>query len=268
VARVTVHHLTLPKRLPMIEEDGLRTRADLAGLYGPPGPLDAGAPGTYAHGKRVTGWTSLDHARTMVDELGSGYVSYSVDPAKTLANRASVRAEGDAAAYWSSAKSLKDWLADGDLPEDLEVHQNLPVRIKYLQLHAPLVTDEQLGDYAPLVHAVADSDRLSAKALMHLAILASDGDFDSEDFTAACALAWRDEPDPDNIVRELVEMDPDKVASAALAEHGGESPEVTLRLREVLAATREWADNNGMDHGQGLFSRTALILDELPDHVA
>jgi hypothetical protein len=267
VARVTVYHLTLPKRLPMIEEDGLRTRADLSSLYGPPGELDAAAPGTYAHGKRVSGWASLEHAKTQVDQLGGGLVSYSVDPAKTLANRAATR-EGDPAVYWASAKPLRDWLADGDLPDDLEVHQNLPVRVKYLKLHAPIVTDEQLGGYAPLVAAVADEDRLSAKALMHLAILASDGDFDSADFTAACALAWRDEPDPDNIVRELVEMDPDKVASAALAEHGGESPEVTLRLREVLAATREWADNNGMDHGQGLFSRTALILDELPDHVA
>jgi hypothetical protein len=268
VARVTVHHLTLPKRLPMIEEDGLRTRADLAGLYGPPGPLDAGAPGTYAHGKRVTGWASLDHARTMVDELGSGYVSYSVDPAKTLANRAGVRDEGDAAAYWASAKALKDWLADGDLPEDLEVHQNLPVRVKYLRLHAPLVTDEQLGDYAPLVHAVADHDRLSAKALMHLAILAADGDFDGAAFTAACALAWRDEPDSDRLIRELVEMDPDKVASAALAEHGGEAPDAAARLREVLEETRTWSEANGMDAGQGLFARTSVVLDELPAHVA
>jgi len=268
VARVTVHHLTLPKRLPMIEEDGLRTRADLAGLYGPPGPLDAGAPGTYAHGKRVSGWASLEHARTLVDELGAGYVSYSVDPAKTLANRAAVRDDGDVAAYWASAKPLRDWLADGDLPDDLEVHQNLPVRIKYLKLHAPLVTDEQLGDYAPLVHAVADTDRLSAKALMHLAILAADSDFDGPAFTAACALAWRDEPDSDRLIRELVEMDPDKVASAALAEHGGEAPEATARLREVLEETRTWSEANGMDAGQGLFSRTSVVLDELPEHVA
>jgi len=267
VARVTVYHLTLPKRLPLIEEDGLRTRADLSGLYGPPGEFDAAAPGTFAHGKRVSGWTSLDHAATRVDELGGGLVSYSVDPAKTMSNRASLR-DGDPAAYWSSARPLRDWLADGELPEDLEVHQNLPVRVKYLRLHAPIVTDEQLGGYAPLVSAVADEDRLSAKALMHLAILASDGDFDAEDFTSACALAWRDEPDPDNLVRELSEMDPDKVASAALAELGGSSPETTLRLRQVLDETREWADANGMEHGQGMFSRSALILDELPQHVA
>lgn len=266
MARVTVYHLTLPKRLPLIEEDGLRTRADLSSLYGPPGEFDVAAPGTYAHGKRVSGWTSLEYATRQVDELGGGLVSFSVDPAKTLANRASAR-DGDAAAYWSSARPLRDWLADGDLPEDLEIHQNLPVRVKYLRLHAPIVGAEQLGDYASLVAAVADEDRLSAKALMHLAILASDGDFDSPAFTAACALAWRDEPDPDNIVRELIEMDPDKVASAALAELGGASPDATLRLREVLDQTREWADENGMDHGQGMFARTAVILDELPDHV-
>lgn len=265
--RVTVYHLTLPKRLPLIEEHGLRTRADLSGLYGPPGELDAAAPGTYAHGKRVSGWTSLEHARGQVDDLGGGLVSYTVDPAKTLANRASAR-DGDPADYWQEARPLRDWQADGELPDDLEVHQNLPVRVKYLTLHAPIVTDEQLGGYAPLVHAVADSDRLSAKALMHLAILASDADFDSEAFTAACALAWRDEPDPDRLVRELVEMDPDKVASAALAEHGGQAPEVAQRLREVLDETRQWSDDNGMEHGQGIFARTTVVLDELPDHAA
>lgn len=268
MARVTVHHLTLPKRLPMIEEDGLRTRADLAEYYGPPGDIDVAAPGVFAHGKRVSGWASVEHARTLVDEFGGGYVTYSVDPAKTLANRASVRAAGDVEAYWQTAKPLRDWLADGDTPDDLEVHQNLPVRVKYLRLMAPIVTDEQLGDYAPIVHAVADEDRLSAKALMHLAILDADTDFDSPAFTAACALAWRDEPDPPKLIRELVEMDPDKVASAAIAEHSGLAPELAQRLRDVLEETRTWSEQNGMDPGQGLFSRTAVVLDELPGKVA
>ena len=263
VARVTVYHLTLPKRLPLIEEEGLRTRADLSGLFGPPEDLDAAAPGTYAHGKRVTGWVSLDHARTQVETLGGGLLSYTVDPAKTLANRASVRESADAASYWDSAKSLKDWQADGDLPEDLEVHQNLPVRIKYLQLHAPILTEEQLGGYAPLVEEVADEDRLSSRALMHLAVIASEADFDSADFNAACAFAWRDEPDPDRLVRELVEMDPDKVASAALAEHGAVAPVVIGKLRDVLDETRAWSDEQGMDHGQGLFARTSVILEQL-----
>ena len=164
-------------------------------------------------------------------------------------------------AYWDAAKPLGEW--GDDAPEDLEVHQNLPVRAKYLTLHAPLVSDEDLGDYAPLVHAVADEDRLSAKALMHLAVIASDGDFDSADFAAASALAWRDEPDDDGLVRELIETDPDKVASAALAEHAATAPEIVARLREVLDETRQWSDEQGVDHGRGLFARTAVILDEL-----
>lgn len=262
MARVTVHHLTPARNLPLIEEQGLRTRADLSGVLGAISDLDAAAPGTYAHGKRVSGWLSIEHARTQVEPLGPGLVSYSVDPNKTLAAPASLR-DGDPATYWEAAKPLAAWQADGDVPDDLEVHQNLPVRAKYLHLHAPLVSDEQLGDYAPLVAAVADEDRLSAKALMHLAVIASDADFDSADFLAACALAWRDEPDAPTLVRELIETDPDKVASAALAEHGEAAPEVTGKLRVVLDETREWADGQGIDHGQGLFARTAAVLDTL-----
>jgi hypothetical protein len=266
VARVTVYHLTRPRRLPMIEEEGLRTRADLSGLYGPPGALDQAAPGTFAHGKRVSAWLSLDHARSTVDDLGAGLVSFTVDPNKTLAAPASARAELEPAAYWDACEPLQAWLDRDDVPADLEVHQNLPVRAKYLRLHAPLLHDDDLGDYAPLVAAVADEDRLSAKALMHLAVIAADADFDSPAFLAACALAWRDEPDPDRLARELMETDPDKVASAALAEHNGTAPAAVQVLRDVLDETREWAEQNGVDHGQGLFARTALVLDELPDH--
>jgi hypothetical protein len=266
VARVTVHHLTPVRNLPLIEEEGLRTRADLSGRLGPVGDLDAAAPGTFAHGKRVSGWLSLDHARTQTDVHGAGLVSYSVDPKKTLAAPASARQELAPAAYWEAAKPLAAWQAeDGDLPEDLEVHQNLPVRTKYLRLHAPLVAADDLGDYAPLVAAVADDDRLSAKAIMHLAVIAADGDFESPDFVAACALAWRDEPDEPTLIRELIETDPDKVASAALAEHGATAPEVTGKLRVVLDETREWADAQGLDHGQGLLARTAAVLDLLEE---
>ncbi len=102
MARVTVHHLTRPRRPPLIEEEGLRTRADLSGLYGPPGPFDTAAPGTFAHGKRVSGWLSAEHARAQVAEFGAGYVSYSVDPRKTLAARASTRASVEPAEYWAS----------------------------------------------------------------------------------------------------------------------------------------------------------------------
>ncbi len=262
--RVTVHHLTAPVHLPMIEEEGLRTRADLSSLLGPIGELDAAAPGTYAHGKRVSGYLSLDHARTHVDEHGAGLVSYSVDPAKTLAVPSSLRADGDVAAYWEAARPLAAWQADGEAPDDLEVHVNVGVRAKFLQLRAPLFRDEDLGDYAPLVDAVADEDRLSAKALMHLAIIASEGEFDTPDFNAACALAWRDEPDPDRLTKELVELDPDKIASASLAEFGTVAPDATSRLREVLEETRAWADENGMSAAKGVLTRTALILNSIP----
>lgn len=264
--RVTVYHLTPPRRLPLIEEQGLRTRADLSEYLGEPDAFDMAAPGTFAHGKRVSGYVSADEARRRTDEHGEGLVSFSVDPAKVLAARAADRA-GDPGDYWARARPLAQWQAEGELPEDAEVHTNVAVRAKYVRLHAPLLDPADLGDYAPIVAAVADTDRLSAKALMHLAVIASDGVFDSPEFLAGCALAWRDEPDPDQLVDELMETDPDKVASAALAEFGTESPEAAGRLRDALDETREWGQANGVEPGRALFARTALVLDELPRHV-
>jgi hypothetical protein len=264
--RVPVYHLTPLRRLPLIEEEGLRTRAGLSDRLGSVGELDEKAPGTYGHGKRVSAYLDLDHAKSRVDEHGAGLVSFSVDPAKALAAPGSVRESGDVDAYWQAARPLKAWLDQGDAPADLEVHQNVPVRAKFLSIHAPLVGPEDLGEYAPLVDAVADEDRLSAKALMHLAVIATEGDFSTPAWKAACALAWRETPDPDRLVRELVEVDPDKVASAALAEYGAVAPEATGRLREVLDETRTWADENGIEHGQAVFARTALVLDTLPQH--
>ena len=265
--RVTVYHCTPPRRLPLIEEEGLRTRVDLTDRLGPPGALDQAAPGTFGHGKRVSAWLSLEEAERRIEELGAGLVSYSVDPAKAVAAPASVREAEDPETYWSQTRPLKEWLDEGEPPSDLEVHQNLPVRAKYLRLHAPRVGDDELGEYAALVAAVADADRLSAKALMHLAVIDSAGDFDGPAFTAACALAWREEQDPESIVRELMEADPDKVASAALAEYGPEAGQAATRLREVLEETRTWSEQNGFEHGRGLFARTAVVLDELPQHV-
>ena len=264
--RVRVYHLTPLRRLPLIEEEGLRTRAALSDLLGPIGELDERAPGTFGHGKRVSAFLELDHARSVKDEHGAGLVSFSVDPTKALAAPASARASGDVAAYWEAARPLRTWLEEDETPADLEVHQNVPVRAKFLSIHAPLVGPDDLGDYAPLVEAVADEDRLSAKALMHLAVIASDADFASPSWFAACALAWRETEDPERLVRELVETDPDKVASAALAEYGTVAPDATARLREVLDETRAWSDENGLEHGRGLFARTALVLDQLPQH--
>lgn len=263
MSRVTVYHLTPPQRLPLIEEQGLRTRADLSGMLGEPGQLDRAAPGAFAHGKRVSAYLDLDHARTHVAEHGAGLVSFSVDPRKALATTGRLRDE-DPEQYWEAARPLATWLDEGETPDDLEIHQPVPVRAKYVTLHAPLLGEDDLGPYAPLVAEVADEDRLSAKALMHLAIIASDGDFESPAFLAACALAWRDEEDPEDLIGELIETDPDKVASAALAMYGAEAPDAVEALRGALERTREWADENGLEHGRGLFARTALVLDDLP----
>lgn len=257
MSRVTVFHLTDVSRLPAIEREGLRTRADMGGeLEG----IDVHSTGRYAHGKRVSAWVNRDHAVTTAAIHGAGLVEFTVDPAKVVAGRASDRAK-DEAAYWESTRPLKDW--EGEAPDDLEVHQPVPVRAKHLSLRSPLLSDEDLGEWAPLVAAVADEDRLSAKALMHLAIIVSDGDTDTDAYRAACALAWRDEPDSDRLLDELVETDPDKVASAALAEYGATAPDVINTLREALDETREWADENGLAHGPGLFARTGVLLDEL-----
>jgi hypothetical protein len=217
----------------------------------------------FANGKRVSAYLDLDHARTHVAEHGAGLVAYTVDPRKTLAVPSSLR-DGDPDAYWAAAKPLSTWQDGGDLPDDLEVHVNVGVRAKFVALKAPLFDDDDLGDYAPIVKAVADEDRLSAKALMHLAVIASAGDFESEAFNAACALAWRDVPDPDGIVKELVDLDADKIASAAIAEFGGESTDAAAQLREALESTRTWADDNGLPHGRGILARTAFVLEQLP----
>lgn len=261
MARVTVYHVTPTWRLPLIEEEGLRTRTDLSDRYGPPPPEDVAAPGVYAHGRRVSAYLHLDHARQQAPVHGRGLVSFTVDPRKAIGVPGSAREE-DAGRYWAAARPLQEWLEEGP-PLDLEVHQPVPVRTKHVSIHRPLLDADALGPYAPLVAAVADEDRLSAKALMHLAIIASEGDVDSAAFQAAAALAYRDEPDPPSLLRELVEFDPDKVASAALAGYGGTSPDAAQTLRHALDSTRGWADQEGLDHGQALQVRSARVLEEL-----
>lgn len=263
VQRVLVHHMTRPHRLPLIEEEGLRTRGELASALGELGELDSAARGKFAHGRRVSAWLDEEHARTHVGDLGAGHVTWEVDPRRALAAPASLREGLDGAAYWEATRSLQDWLDEDEVPGDLEVHVDRAVRAKYLQLRAPKFGPDRLGEWQALVDEVADEDRLSAKALMHLAIIASDADFTSTPFEAACALAWRDEPDDDGLIPELLEADPDKVSSAALAMYTGSAPEVIAQLREVLEETRAWADENGVEHGQGLLMRTAVVLDQL-----
>ncbi len=258
MSRISVFHLTPTRRLPLIEEEGLRTRADLSERLGPIDAFDEAATGTFAHGKRISAFLDRDHAASKAAELGAGLVTFTVDATRSMATSVDV---SDAAAHWASVKPLSTFLDDA--PSDLIVHTNRPVRSKHVNILSPVVDDAALGDYASLVHAVADEDRLSAKALMHLAIIASEGDFDSPAFTAACALAWRDEQDDISIADELAELDPDKIASAALAEFGGDAPEATARLRQVLDETRAWGEQNNAEAGAALYARTALILEQL-----
>ena len=262
-SRVLVHHLTVPRRLPLIEEEGLRTRGELSTALGGLTDLDEAARGKFAHGRRVSAWLDEDHALSTVEELGAGHVTFEVDPRRALAAPASAREELAPDAYWEAARPLGDWLAEDDVPQDLEVHVDRGVRAKFLRLRAPKFPDGALGAWQGLVDEVADEDRLSAKALMHLAIIDCDADFTSQAFHAACALAWRDEPDDERLIPELLESDPDKVASAALAMYAGSAPEVVEHLRTVLEETREWADAQGADHGEGLLMRTAVVLDQL-----
>ncbi|MFN2557335.1 MAG: hypothetical protein ABR592_10820 [Nitriliruptorales bacterium] len=262
MSRVTVYHLTAPARLPLIEKEGLRTRADLSNRLGPPGAEDEAAPGRYAHGRRVSAYLSLEHAQARAGELGPGLVTFTVDPEKVIAAPSSAR-RGAPAAYWASARVLRDWLDEGSPPDDLEVHQNVPVRAKHVRIQPALLEPDDLGDYASLVAAVADADRLSAKALMHLAIIASGGDFESPEFLAAVTLAWRAEPDPESLARELMETGADKVASAALAEYGATAPEAAQRLRDTLEQTRVWSEEQGLEPGRGLLLGSSSVLEGL-----
>lgn len=257
MARYSLHHLTRYTNLPLIEADGLKTRAELSERLGALTPLDTAATGPYAFGKRVSGFVSRDALDAYTPTLGGGYVVFDVDPAKTLAQRATVT---DLETYWATARPLTLWLAKGPLPNDLAVHTSVAIRAKRLVINAPLTTDTELDVYAPLVHAVADSDRLSAKALMHLAVIAAGENVNTPVFVAACALAWRDTPDPDALLRELAEYGPARLASAALTEHGPKAPEATRILWSVLEEVRTWGSENGMEEDEAIRERTISVL--------
>ena len=259
MSRVVVHHLTRVRRLPLIELDGLRTRVDLSGRLGPVDAFDLAAPGTHARGKRVSAWVSEDHARTEVERFGRGRVSFSVDPARVLALPASVR-EADPERAWDAARPLAAWLAEGPPPADLEVHQNLPVRAKHVRIHAPVVDDAALGDFAPLVAAVADSDRVAAKLLMHLALALAADDLDGPAFLAAAAFAWRDEPDGTDLMRRVGLADTEAVLTAVLAEQRASAPAIVATLTNLLDELRLEGDEDGDVTGP-LLERSGATLD-------
>mgnify|MGYP000105313604 CR=1 FL=1 len=260
--RVTVLHRTPVVNLPLIEVDGLRTRADLSDRLGPLGPFDAAAPGRHANGRRVSGWVSRAHADTLRDELGAGIVRFSVDPRRALAGRAQDR-QDDPAGAWERLRPLAAWLAEaGDvtaLPDDLEVHQEQPVRAKLLRILAP---DPEPGAYGPfdrIVAEVADTDRVAAKLVMHLALAAADGDGADPAFLAACALAWRDTEDARDLGRRVARADAEGVLEAVLVEQEDAAPEAVGRLRDVLDEVRAAAGEDG-DLGERLMDRSEASL--------
>ena len=271
MSRVTLFHRTAAANLPLIELDGLRTRVDLSDRLGPVGPFDAAATGRFAHGRRVSGWVSRDHAAAWADVPGPGVVSFSVDPRRALAARAADR-EADPQGVWERMRPLSEWLAEagGDvaaLPDDLEVHQELPVRAKLVRIHAPDLSDADLGVHAPLVRAVADADRVAAKLLMHLALVAADGDASDPAYLAACAFAWREEADERDLSRRVGRADAETVLETVLVEHEDDAAEGVEALRDVLDTLRASADAASGDLGALIMERSEASLDAIVSRV-
>jgi hypothetical protein len=250
MTRITVHHRTRPENLPSIETGGLRTRAERSRRLGPLDAFDLAATGRLANGRRVSGWVSRVYADSQRDELGAAIVSYTVDPARAVATRGSERV-ADPVAAWTNARPLAAWLAEAGsldaLPEDLEVHQDQPVRAKLVTMLAPTFTDAELGDLAPLVRAIADHDRLGAKILVHLLLAASEGEAEDANYLAACVLAWRDRPDADDLGSRVARADVEAVLEALFAEHEQVAPQAVGRLEALMAVLR--TEGEGLDQG-------------------
>lgn len=263
VTRITLYHRTRARDLPLIEVDGLRTRIDLSERLGALGPFDEAATGRFARGRRVSGWVSREHAATRAAELGRGVVSFSVDPRRVLAVRASDR-EDDPVAVWGRMRPLAEWVAEAGgvdgLPDDLEVHQELPVRAKLVRIHAPDLGAEELGLHAPLVAAVADSDRIAAKLLMHLALIVADGAAEDPAYLAACALAWREEEDDRDLSRRVGRADAEAVLESALVEQEDHAPESVALLRGALDDARSAARSTDGDLGALIMERSETSL--------
>lgn len=264
MSRVTLFHRAPAAALPLIEVDGLRTRIDLSDRLGGVGPFDEAATGRFARGRRVSGWTSRPEGADPRALAGPGVVSFTVDPRRVLANRAAQREE-DPSAVWDRMRSLAEWLAevDGDvaaLPDDLEVHQELPVRAKLVRIHAPDLTPDDLGAHAPLVAAVADEDRVAAKLVMHLELVLADGAADSVAYHAACAFAWREDVDAGDLGRRIARADVGTVLETVLADQEDGAPAVVAELRRVLDELRAEAEQRDGDLGALMMERSERSL--------
>jgi len=263
VTRITLYHRTPARNLPLIELDGLRTRIDLSDRLGPVGPFDEAATGRFARGRRVSGWVSREHASVRGAELGPGVVSFSVDPRRALAAMASDR-ESDPVGVWGRMRTLAEWIEEVGaveaLPDDLEVHQELPVRAKLVRMHVLDLAADELGPYAPLVSAVADRDRVAAKLLMHLALIVADGDAGDPAYLSACALAWREDEDERDLSRRVGRSDAEAVLEAVLVEHEDTAPESVALLRGAMDAARADALAADGDLGALIMQRSETSL--------
>lgn len=262
--RIALLHRTAVANLPLIEEAGLRTRIDLSARLGALGPFDEAATGRFARGRRVSGWVSRTAADAQRGPVGPGLVSFSVDPRRVVANLAADR-EADPVGVWARMRPLAELLAEvgGDvaaLPEDLEVHQELPVRAKLVRILAPDADPDAYGPFAALVAAVADDDRVAAKLVMHLALAVADGDAAHPAYLSACALAWRDAEDAPDLGRRVARADAETVLEAVLAEHEDDAPEGVELLRGVLDGLRGAADAAGEDLGVHMMDRSLASL--------
>ena len=265
--QVTVWHRTAPARLPAIEREGLRTRADLGATLGPLDAFDAAATGRFARGRRVSAWYARETADARAATQGGGLISFTVDPRRATALPASART-ADPAGAWAAARPLADWLADGAPPEDLEVHQDVPVRAKLLRLHGVTLPDAALGPYAPLVAAVADTDRLAAKLLVHLLLATSTGAPDDPAFLAACVLAWRDAPDDPRLPLDVARADLEAVVEAVLVAEEPAAPAAVAALTAALDALRAEAAGAGTTADALIGERSTRTLERIADAVA
>lgn len=264
--RVVVWHRTAPARLPAIEREGLRTRVDLGPSLGQLDAFDAAATGRFARGRRVSGWLERAAADADAAVRGTGLVSFTVDPHRAVAVPAAARV-ADPAGAWGSARPLAEWLAEPARPADLEVHSDQPVRAGRLRIHGLSAAEDGLGSYAPLVAAVADTDRVAAKLLVHVLLAAADGSPDDPAFLAACALAWREQEDPAGLERDVARADLEAVVEAVLAVHAGTAPEAVAALRAVIDGLRADADGDATLESV-IGSRSARTLERVAAAVA
>jgi hypothetical protein len=135
------------------------------------------------------------------------------------------------------------------LPDDLEVHQELPVRAKLVRIHRARPRRDALGPTRRLVAAVADDDRVAAKLLMHLALSLADGD--GADRPSSPPARSRGARRRTTATSDAGSRGPtsDAVLEAVLVEQEDAAPRAVAAARAALDAAREEAGGADGDLG-------------------